>query len=356
MDMRHWFIVVFLLSSATVACSGTAAKRAPQPNLSVAVLMDSKVSAEPDPNIARERESLAAWMAQDLVKQLSRAGYQAGSIAKREQFAAVGNAYMLTVGIVDFRPVAGSARFWYGPMAGATTLTTHFELWGASSEPLLARDGNVGSTSFSDSNKCAAALNKQAVTAVSMALSASPVRSPPAPAAAAPAVEASSPTPSDAPPSPQGSSYSADGLAFLYDPSLTPKASAKTGVLTVALTGKAGLGFTIEVADRSVLSGEDMAESILGGVRGGLSGSGIKVTEVRRVNERIGDSDRPGQSFSYALESGETEYRAFGWDVPKRGKSAKFVMVVVQCSSADKAVLEPIVKTTLRSLKYEPKN
>jgi hypothetical protein len=135
---------------------------------SIAVLSDRGITPELGPDRSNQHNQVGEWMERDLLRMLKRAGYTPRLVNSRGEFAAGSGEYLLTVRMVRYNPGSKAARMLVGFGAGATSLDTHYELYGASSQPLLAEDHGVGSSV--DWYQVVQKLNQQMVDAVSRKL------------------------------------------------------------------------------------------------------------------------------------------------------------------------------------------
>ncbi len=110
-----------------------------------------------------QREQLNDFMGKDLVRMLSKAGYEASLISNRNQYTK--GTYLLKVTIVRYNPGSKAARIVVGFGAGAVSLNTRFELFAPGGNVLISDEHGVGSSM--DWTSCARKLNKQTVQAVS---------------------------------------------------------------------------------------------------------------------------------------------------------------------------------------------
>jgi hypothetical protein len=168
--LRLLFLMA-LTGLAIVGCIGPQVKaptRAGGGGYTIAVLSDRGVTPELDPDRANQYNQVGAWMEQDLLRMLRKAGYQARLIGSRGEFSGANGEYLLSVRIVTYRPGSKAARMVVGFGAGATSLDTHYELYGAGPQPLLAEDHGVGSSI--DWYQVVQKLNQQMVDAVSRKL------------------------------------------------------------------------------------------------------------------------------------------------------------------------------------------
>jgi len=167
-------LVVTLTVVTLMALFGCGGPRLKAPTManggsySIAVLSDRGITPDLDPDRGNQYNQVGAWMEQDLLRTLKRAGYTARMIDTRNEFSAQPGEYLLQVRIVRYNPGSKAARMLVGFGAGATSLDTHYELYGASSNPLLAEDHGVGSSI--DWYQVVQKLNQQMVDAVSRKL------------------------------------------------------------------------------------------------------------------------------------------------------------------------------------------
>ncbi|WP_432821979.1 DUF4410 domain-containing protein [Trichloromonas sp.] len=135
---------------------------------SIAVLSDRGITPELGPDRSNQYNQVGEWMEQDLLRTLKKAGYNARLVNSRREFAGGPGEYLLTVRIERYNPGSKAARMLVGFGAGATSLDTHYELYSAKSQPLLAEDHGVGSSI--DWYQVVQKLNQQMVDAVSRKL------------------------------------------------------------------------------------------------------------------------------------------------------------------------------------------
>lgn len=110
-----------------------------------------------------QREQLNEFMGKDLVRMLSKAGYEASLIENRNQYSK--GTHLLKVTIVRYNPGSKAARIVVGFGAGAVSLDTRYELFAPGGNLLVSDEHGVGSSM--DWTSCARKLNKQTVEAVS---------------------------------------------------------------------------------------------------------------------------------------------------------------------------------------------
>jgi len=135
--------------------------RKPQINVLMDMGGDSLTQVQTD-----QREQLNDFMGKDLVRMLSKAGYEASLIANRNQYAK--GTYLLKVTIVRYNPGSKAARIVVGFGAGAVSLDTRYELFAPGENLLVSDEHGVGSSL--DWTSCARKLNGQTVEAVSRRL------------------------------------------------------------------------------------------------------------------------------------------------------------------------------------------
>jgi len=110
-----------------------------------------------------QRVRLNDFMGKDLVRMLSKAGYEASLIENRNQYTK--GASLLKVTIVKYNAGSKAARMVVGFGAGAVSLDTRFELFAPGGNLVVSDEHGVGSSM--DWTSCARKLNKQTVEAVS---------------------------------------------------------------------------------------------------------------------------------------------------------------------------------------------
>lgn len=137
-------------------------------NYSIAVLSDRGITPELGPDRTNQYNQIGAWMEQDLLRMLQQAGYSARMVGSRSEFSPRPGEYLLSVRIVRYNPGSKAARMLVGFGAGATSLDTHYELYGSAPQPLLADDHGVGSSI--EWTKVVQKLNQQMIDAVSRKL------------------------------------------------------------------------------------------------------------------------------------------------------------------------------------------
>ena len=110
-----------------------------------------------------QREQLNDFMGKDLVRMLSKAGYEANLIGNRNHYTK--GTYLLKVTIIKSNPGSKAARIVVGFGAGAVSLNTRYELFAPGGNLMVSDEHGVGSSM--DWTSCARKLNKQTVQAVS---------------------------------------------------------------------------------------------------------------------------------------------------------------------------------------------
>lgn len=109
------------------------------------VLIDRGIEKSFTDNQVRNRDQVGEFMDQDLPAVLKKSGFNARLISKRSEYQPAANTYLLTVKITNYNPGSKAARMLVGYGAGATSMDTHFELYGSDSKPLLSDNQSVGS-------------------------------------------------------------------------------------------------------------------------------------------------------------------------------------------------------------------
>jgi hypothetical protein len=162
------FLAVLLVSAcvtrsrAPVSASGS--------KVEIAVLSDRRDPKEMEARQWGWRNEVGQFMESDLVNQLNRAGYTARLIKSQNEFESADGRYLLKVEIKSYNPGSSAARVLVGFGAGAAGLDTHYELYGAATNPVLAWDDGVGTSQHW--TKLPRKLNSNAVRKINEQLSA----------------------------------------------------------------------------------------------------------------------------------------------------------------------------------------
>ena len=109
------------------------------------VLIDRGIEKSFTDNQVNNRDQVGEYMEQDLPAVLKKSGFNARLINKRSEYRPAARSYLLTVKITNYNPGSKAARMLVGYGAGATSMDTHFELFGSGSTPLLSDNQSVGS-------------------------------------------------------------------------------------------------------------------------------------------------------------------------------------------------------------------
>lgn len=146
----------------------------------------------------------------------------------------------------------------------------------------------------------------------------------------------------------QSARYSKHGISFNYDNRLKIKETNEKGTITITLEGYEDLLLMIQVMDIPFLSGEDYAESLVKGMRDGMSSSGAEVTKLRETERAIAGKKRDGFTFDYTLSGMTFRYTAYGYN-----SSGKKIAVPIQYPVKNEGKVQPLIETVTKSLKYE---
>lgn len=109
------------------------------------VLIDRGIEKSFTDMQAQNRDQVGEFMEMDLPAVLKKSGFKARLITKRSEYPGAAGSYLLTVKITNYNPGSKAARMFVGYGAGATSMDTHFELYGTGSTPLLSDNQSVGS-------------------------------------------------------------------------------------------------------------------------------------------------------------------------------------------------------------------
>jgi hypothetical protein len=134
------------------------------------VLIDRGIEKSFTDYQVKNRDQVGDYMEQDLPVVLKKSGFKARLISKRSEYQPTAGAYLLTVKITNYNPGSKAARMFAGYGAGATSMDTHFELYGSDSKLLLSDDPSVGSSR--DWRNVIRKINEQTAKAVAKKVSA----------------------------------------------------------------------------------------------------------------------------------------------------------------------------------------
>jgi len=167
-----------MVAALAVSWTAVAAERTAPPasagQTTVYVLSDRKTGTEglADKQI-QQRNQVFDWMETDMLTLLrKRGGYQSEVLQSRDAFKPGPGKYLLVTRIVKYNPGAKAARMFVGFGAGATSLDTHYELYGEGREPLLSTPHGVGSSR--EWMNCCRKLNEQMLEAINAKLGGAP--------------------------------------------------------------------------------------------------------------------------------------------------------------------------------------
>jgi hypothetical protein len=143
-------LMVFVLSACAKSPKDGADKAESRKTSSVKgtvlfVLIDRGIEKSFTEDQVRNREQVGEYMEQDLPAVLKKAGFSARLVSKRSEYHAAAGSYLLTVKITNYNPGSKAARMFVGYGAGATSMDTHFELYGRDSKRLFSDNQSVGS-------------------------------------------------------------------------------------------------------------------------------------------------------------------------------------------------------------------
>ncbi len=145
---RYLFVLTFILSITFITglIQPSAAAQENTAKNTINILFDDGVDSSLNARQAKSRASLAEWMKRDLVRVFSRyakAGFEAKSIEKRQEFTAASGNYLLMVKITDYNPGSKAARMVVGYGAGGVSLKIHYNLSANGSNMILSQDDSV---------------------------------------------------------------------------------------------------------------------------------------------------------------------------------------------------------------------
>lgn len=139
-------VVLFLFVAACASSGAKAPKTASGKGITMYVIIDRGITRSMTDYQIKNRNQVGTWMEQDLPALLKKAGYKPRLITRRSQYKRSGSSYLLVVKITSYNPGAKAARMFVGYGAGATSMKTHYELYGKGRRRILADDLGVGSS------------------------------------------------------------------------------------------------------------------------------------------------------------------------------------------------------------------
>lgn len=142
--MKKVYKSLILLLIVGLSCNAAMARKVPEVNQSIYVLVDRNITT--DTSNVESRNAMADWWEVDLVNVLKkRGGYDAKLIKKSDEFVAEPDAYLLTAKILQYNPGSKAARMIVGFGAGACSMDLHIELFGVDNKQIFAKDDHVAS-------------------------------------------------------------------------------------------------------------------------------------------------------------------------------------------------------------------
>jgi hypothetical protein len=138
-----------LWTVASIGCA-TRAPKAPLAasgqKIQIQFLCDRGDPATMESRQFQYRQEVGAFMERDLLNRLNKSGYEASQIQKREEFKSGPDRYLLTVKITMYNPGSTAARMMVGYGAGAASMNTAYQLFGADPQPVLEWTDGCGTS------------------------------------------------------------------------------------------------------------------------------------------------------------------------------------------------------------------
>lgn len=133
------------------------------------VLSDRGDAGTMNPRQFQYRQELGQWMESDLIRILTKSGYDARLIQKQSEFTPAAGRYLLTVKIDSYNPGSTAARMMVGYGAGSASLNNSYALYGSETNAILTwKDGCGTSEHWS---RLPRKLNENTVKKISATLS-----------------------------------------------------------------------------------------------------------------------------------------------------------------------------------------
>ena len=136
----------------TVALVGCATRSAKAPlaasgqKIQIQFLCDRGDPATMESRQFQYRQEVGAFMERNLIARLGKSGYEASQIQKREEFKPGPDRYLLTIKITMYNPGSTAARMMVGYGAGAASMNTAYQLFGADPQPILEWTDGCGTS------------------------------------------------------------------------------------------------------------------------------------------------------------------------------------------------------------------
>ncbi len=143
-----------------------AARRADGSKYRVQFIVNANTNNSMSETQVRAQKQLQGWMENDLLRLLTRAGYQAEPINKVSQFSGGGGNYLINIKIVNYNPGSKAARMLVGFGAGSTSLDINYKILNGHKKQLVDKDDGVGSSR--DWTYCARVLNERIIATLGM--------------------------------------------------------------------------------------------------------------------------------------------------------------------------------------------
>lgn len=162
-------VMMVVLSACAKAPQDASGKASSIKGTTLFVLIDRGIEESFTNYQVNNRDQVGNFMERDLPAVLKKSGFNARLISKRSEYKPAAGSFLLTVKITNYNAGSKVARRFVGFGAGATSMDTHFELYGSDSKLLLSDDPSVGSTR--DWNNVVRKVNEQTARAVAKKVS-----------------------------------------------------------------------------------------------------------------------------------------------------------------------------------------
>ena len=132
------------------------------------VLSDRGAESTMNPRQYQYRQELGQWMESDLIRILTKSGYDPRLIQKQSEFTPTAGRYLLTVKIDSYNPGSNVARMMVGYGAGSASLNNSYALYGSETNAILTWKDGCGTSEHW--TRLPRKLNENAVKKISTAL------------------------------------------------------------------------------------------------------------------------------------------------------------------------------------------
>lgn len=149
MKKQLFALCLALWTVAVVGCAHRAPKvplTASGQKIQIQFLCDRGDPATMESRQFQFRQEIGPFLERDMLIRLNKSGFEATQIQKRDEFKSGPDRYLLTVAITMYNPGSNAARIMVGYGAGAASMNTKCQLFGADPQPILEWTDGCGTS------------------------------------------------------------------------------------------------------------------------------------------------------------------------------------------------------------------